>query len=212
MSAPARRMPVSVSSATASQVDPAVGRGGADHRVLPRHLVGGNGHRRDVGGGAHHVEVGHRRLDHHDVGALGDVEFDLAQRLARVAGVLLVGAPVTLQARRDGLAERTVERRRELRGVGEDARCRCGRRRRGRRGSRRPGRPSCRWGRPRVRPNPPAPQPVSTYRALVASLSTRPRASSTPQWPWSVNSSRQVSAISDGGVAEVLGADPAAPR
>src|SRR5947209_7501080 len=36
----------------------------------------------------------------------------------------------------------------------------------------------------------------STYRFKVVSLSTRPRSSSTPQWPWSVNSSRQVSAIS----------------
>ncbi len=31
---------------------------------------------------------------------------------------------------------------------------------------------------------------IAVYRSRVASLSTRPRSSSTPQWPWSVNSSR----------------------
>ena len=34
------------------------------------------------------------------------------------------------------------------------------------------------------------------YRSMVASLSTRPSAVSTPQWPWSVYSSRQRSAMS----------------
>ena len=53
-----------------------------------------------------------------------------------VGGVLLVGAPVALQRGVDGLAERAVERGGVLRGVGQDRRRRCGRRRRARRGSR----------------------------------------------------------------------------
>ena len=65
------------------------------------------------------------------------------------------------------------------------------RRRRGRRARRRPGRPSC----PRARAAPSRPRPArapcrGSGRAC-ASLSTRPSASRTPQWPWSVNSSRQ---------------------
>ena len=36
---------------------------------------------------------------------------------------------------------------------------------------------------------------IDAYRSRVASLSTRPRSSRTPQWPWSVNSSRQRSAM-----------------
>ena len=120
MSAPARRMPVSVSSAHRLQVDPAVGRGGADHRVLTGDLICRHRHRRDVGGGTHQVEIGHRGLDHHDVGALVDVEFHLVHRFAGVARILLIGAPVAAQAGRHRLPERAVEARRELGGVGQD--------------------------------------------------------------------------------------------
>ena len=69
---------------------------------------------------AQHVEVRHRRLDHHHVGALGQVERQLAQRLADVGRVLLVGLAVAPQRRVDGLAERAVERGGVLRGVGQD--------------------------------------------------------------------------------------------
>ncbi len=59
-------------------VDPAVGRRRRDHRVLAADLVGPDGHGRDCGGVGENVEVAHRGLDHDDVGALGDVELDLA--------------------------------------------------------------------------------------------------------------------------------------
>ncbi len=102
-------------------VDPAALGGGLDHRVLARHVVGGDGH---VDGGPHlgqHVEVGERRLDHDHVGALGHVEGDLGQRLAPVAVVLLVALAVAPAHDGDvgGLAERAVEGRRVLGGVGQ---------------------------------------------------------------------------------------------
>ena len=61
------------------------------------------------GGVGEHVEVAHRGLDHDDVGALVEVEGDLAQALAAVAVVHLVGAAVADERRLDGLAERAVE-------------------------------------------------------------------------------------------------------
>ena len=60
----------------------------------------------------------------------------------------------------------------------------------------RPGRPSCRWCRAGGRRPRPGPGAIAAYRSRVASLSTAPDASSTPQWPWSVNSSRHRSDIS----------------
>ena len=53
---------------------------------------------------------------------------------------------------------------------------RCGRRRRGRRGWRRPGRPSSRWGPPRRRRRRPGPAPPAGRARAVASLSTVPSA------------------------------------
>ena len=101
-------------------VDPALGGGRLDHRVLPRHLVGRDRHRGLGRHGRQDVEVGQRRLDHHQVGALGEVEAHLAQRLGRVGRVLLVGRPVALQGRLDRLPERAVEGRGVLGGVGQD--------------------------------------------------------------------------------------------
>ena len=71
------------------------------------------------------------------------------------------------------------------------ARRRCGRRRPARPARQRSGRPSCRSARAaRIRPRPGrAPSPDSA--AGTRRCRPGPRASSTPQWPWSVNSSRQ---------------------
>ena len=76
------------------------------------------------------------------------------------------------------------------------ARVRGGRPRRGRPGWPRPGRPSSRWGRRRRRRRRPGPRPPRRRGSRVASLSTSPSGSTTPQWPWSVYSSRQRSAMS----------------
>ena len=99
------------------------------------------------------VEVRQRGLHHHHVGALGDVERGLVERLAGVGRVHLVAAPVAeLRRALGGVAERSVQRRRVLRRVGEDRGVGVARLRRARRGSRRPGRPSSPTGRPRRRP------------------------------------------------------------
>ena len=112
MSAPARRMAVSVSIIDARLVDPAARAGRLDHRVLAAHLIRGGRlaealfHLRDD------VEIGQRRLHHDDVGALGDVDLDLAQRFLDVGRIHLVAAAVAeLRRRVGGLAERPVERR-----------------------------------------------------------------------------------------------------
>ena len=75
-------------------LEPARRRSRLDHRELPRHLIREDRYVDGVGNLAQHVEIGHGRLDHHGVGAFGEVEHDLVQRLARVGRVQLVGAPV----------------------------------------------------------------------------------------------------------------------
>ena len=96
-SAPARRMPMSDSRIAASRSIPPVLRGRGDHRVLPRDLVRSDRNRGPVGGLTQNVQVGHCRLDHHHVGALGDVEVYLAHRLAAIGAVLLIRTTVALQ-------------------------------------------------------------------------------------------------------------------
>ena len=91
-------------------VDPAVGRGRLDHRVLAADLVGAHRHVHRVGDPGDDVEVGQRRLDHDGVGALGEVLGHLAQRLVGVGRVHLVGRAVAELRRALGrLAERAVE-------------------------------------------------------------------------------------------------------
>ena len=99
--------------------------GGLHHRVLPAHVVGRERQVEAVAHGAKHVEVRKRGLHHQHVGAFGDVELAFAQRLAHVAGVELVAAPVAERGRRVGdVAERPVERRRVFRRVRHDRRLR----------------------------------------------------------------------------------------
>jgi hypothetical protein len=104
-------------------VEPAVLRRRLQHRVLAAHLVGEGRHAERVLHPAQDVEVGHAGLDHHHVGALGDVERHLAQRLVAVARVHLVDLLVALAevgGRADGVAERAVEGARVLGAVGHD--------------------------------------------------------------------------------------------
>ena len=62
-----------------------------------------------------------RRLDHHDVGPFLEIELDLAQRFLDVGGIHLVRPAIAERGCRiGGVAERTVERRAVLRGVGHD--------------------------------------------------------------------------------------------
>ena len=81
---------------------------------------------------AEDVEIGQAGLDHDHVGALGDVELGLAQRLVGIAVVHLVGALVAGECRRgaDGIAERAVERRGVFRRIGHDLHVDVSRRRR----------------------------------------------------------------------------------
>ena len=177
-------------------VDPAVGGGGLDHGVLARDVVGRD---RDVDGvadPADDVEVAERRLHHDDVGALLDVEQRLADALDGVGGVLLVGAPVALQRAERPPRGTGRRRRRRTSRSRPGSRRRCGRRRRAPRGSRRT------W--PSIIPlGPTMSTPASAWATRHLGVHRerrgrcRPgrRGSSTPQWPWSVNSSRHRSLI-----------------
>ena len=68
------------------------------------------------------VEVGQAGLDHDHVGAFGDIELGLAQRLLGVGRIHLIGALVARERRRgaDRVAERTVEGRGVFRRIGHD--------------------------------------------------------------------------------------------
>src|SRR5487761_1005571 len=55
-------------------VQPPVGRGRLQHRVLAADLVGGHGQVHGVGHAPDDVEIGQGGLHHHDVGALADVQ------------------------------------------------------------------------------------------------------------------------------------------
>ena len=199
MLAPARLIDVSSSVDRALAVDPAVGGRRLDHRVLPRHVVRRNRDIDRVGDRSDDIEIADRRLHHHHVGALGDVELRLAHRLRRRPGrVLLVRRAIAELRRALGrVAERAVERRGVLRGVGEDRDVGEAVAVQGRSGSRRPGRPSSRSARPHGRrPRPGRPRSRRTARAWRRCRPRRPTVS-RPQWPWSVYSSRHRSAHHD---------------
>ena len=101
-------------------VDPAFLRGGFDHRVFAADIVGANGHVEFVAHLANDVEIRQRGLDHHDVGALFQIERDFPQRFARVGGVHLIAAAIAeLRRGLRGFAKRTVKGGAVFRGVGE---------------------------------------------------------------------------------------------
>jgi hypothetical protein len=111
-----------------------------------------------------HVQVGEGRLDHHHVGALGDVQGDLAQGLVAVGRVHLVAGAVPEPGRALGrLPERAVQAGGVLGRVGQDRQVGEPGLGRGRAGSRPPGRPSSRWARsPSPRPRPGRRRPAGT--------------------------------------------------
>jgi hypothetical protein len=78
------------------RIQPAVLRGRLQHRVLAADLVGEGRHLELVLHAAHHVQVGHAGLDHHHVGAFGDVQRHFAQGFVAVGRVHLVGVLVGL--------------------------------------------------------------------------------------------------------------------
>jgi hypothetical protein len=123
-SQPARLKDSSASIITASCVQPAVLRRGLQHRVLAADLIGVGRHLELVLHPAHDVEVGHAGLDHHHVGALGDVERHFAEGFVAVGRIHLVGVFVALAqvaGRAHGVAEGAVEGGGVLRRVGQDA-------------------------------------------------------------------------------------------
>ena len=95
--------------------------------VFTRDLVSGDREVRRFSQVADDVEIGAGGLHHQEVGAFFGVEDRLTGGLAAIGGIHLVGGLrdrgfAGLAGAADGVAERTVERRGELGGVGEDAR------------------------------------------------------------------------------------------
>ena len=179
-------------------VDPAPLGRRLHHGVLAAHVVGGHRHVDVAGDVGDDVEIGERRLDHDHVGALGHVEGDLGQRLAPVARVLLVAAavPAIGDGHVDRVAERPVERRRVLGRVGQDGHVGVpGAVERGADGAHLPVHHPARGDhvgpgqRPGRRPRVGRAPAWRRCRRL-------PSDPSTPQWPWSVYSSRHRSAMS----------------
>ena len=103
-------------------VEPAALAGRLDHRVLPAHVVRDHRHLGvRIVHPADDVEVGEGGLDHEEVGSFLDIERRFPERLAHVPGVHLVGAPIAELGRTlRGVAERSVECRGVLDGVGHD--------------------------------------------------------------------------------------------
>src|SRR5665213_3909862 len=60
---------------------------GMQHRIFARDLIGEGRHAEALLHAPQHVEVGQAGLHHHQVGALGDIERDFAQRLVAVRRV-----------------------------------------------------------------------------------------------------------------------------
>ena len=103
-------------------VEPAFGGGSLDHGVFARNVVDGDRHVEALLGSPDDVEVGQAGLDHDDVRAFDDVEFDLFHRLFCVGRVHLVGALVAeLRRGVQGVAERAVEARSVFGGVRKNA-------------------------------------------------------------------------------------------
>ena len=104
----------------------AIGRAGChrrlDHRVFTADLIGEHRHAKRLFHAICDVQIGQPRLDHHAVGAFGQIELDLAQRLFGVGRVHLVSLFVTLQqsAAAHRITERAIERRGVFGGIGHD--------------------------------------------------------------------------------------------
>ena len=195
MDAPARWMPVIISSTMRfSSIQP-LRAAAFTIGIFPAHVVGGHRHIEALAHALNHVQIGQRRLHHDDVRAFFEIERHFAQRLARIRRIHLVAAPVAkLRRGLRGFAERPVERGAIFRGVGKnrdileivlvepapDGAPRA--------------RPSCPKARryPLRRARARAPHPPAAR--VSGSFSTSP-SFITPQWPWLVYSHRQTSVI-----------------
>ena len=110
MSAPARLMPVRISSTARALVDPALRAAALTMANSPLTLYAATGTPKRSLTRRMMSRYGQGRLDHDDVGPFGQVERDLAQGLVAVGRVHLVAAAVAeLRRRFGGVAERTVE-------------------------------------------------------------------------------------------------------
>ena len=104
-------------------LEPAALEGGVQHGVLAGDLVCAEGDVEALAGGADDVEVGEGGLHQDHVGALGDVEVDLAHGFAKIRAVHLIAAAVAeLRRGVGGLAEGAVKGGGELGGVAKDGR------------------------------------------------------------------------------------------
>ena len=75
-------------------VEPAVLRRRFQHRILAADLVSSCGLPEPFFHFREHIEVGERRLDQHDVGPLGDVDFHFAQGFFDVGRIELMAATI----------------------------------------------------------------------------------------------------------------------
>ena len=186
-------------------VEESLRRGRLDHRVLAGDVVRGERKVEALARRTDHVEVGKRRLDHQHVGALGDVQLALAQRLADVRGIHLVAAAVAERRRRlGGLAERPVERRGVLGRVRDDRRV----------GQLLADRADAAVHHVARRDDVGAGLDVApavrTSSSSVASLSISSPSPMTPQWPCEVYSQRQTSVTRTSSRPSAARAAPAA--
>ena len=97
-------------------------RGRLQHRVFAADLISVGRHLEFVLHAPNDIEIRHPRLDHHHVGAFGEVERNLAQRFVAVGRVHLVGVFVTLAevaGGTHGIAKRPVKARRVLRRISQ---------------------------------------------------------------------------------------------
>jgi len=105
----------------AFRLQPAASEGGLQHGELAGDLIGAEGQIEALAGGVYDVEVGHGGLHQDHVGALTDVEFDLAQGLAEVGSIHLIAEAVAeVGGGVGGLAEGSIEGRGELGGIAEN--------------------------------------------------------------------------------------------
>ncbi len=121
ISAPARTNDVKSSSTARASSSHPCRRRCFEHRIFTAYVEDRERNVESLARGAQHVEVWKPRLDHDDIGAFGNVERDLAQRLARVGRIHLIAVPVAeLRRRSRRFAERAVECRGVLCAVRHD--------------------------------------------------------------------------------------------
>src|ERR1700691_2666759 len=95
-------------------IEPAAFDRALQHRIFPAHLISEGRHAETLLHAPDDVEIGQAGLDHDHVGAFGDVERNLAQRLVAIGRIHLIAALVGVAEcalAGDRVAERAVETR-----------------------------------------------------------------------------------------------------